>query len=118
MPERLVWLIACISVDFGLCYWYKQDSVNVFTLESNLTTHKSILIKMTDIARVLPTDDQVEFAGALSLCDIDESDCDVRAVDRFHGLRVAHPLEALKLRQGMTVGQDASSGLVIDQPSV
>lgn len=63
-------------------------------------------------------DDQVEFAGALSLCDIDESDCDVRAVDRFHGLRVAHPLEALKLRQGMTVGQDASSGLVIDQPSV
>ena len=42
----------------------------------------------------------------------------MRAVDRFHGLRVAHPLEAHKMGQGITVGRDASCSLVVDQPSV
>ena len=55
---------------------------------------------------------------ALQSCDIDEPDCDVTAADRFHGLRVAHPLEALKMNQGMTIGSDTSSDVVIDHPSV
>ena len=63
-------------------------------------------------------DDQDEFIGALSLGTAQEEDLDVRAVDRFHGLRVAHPLEAHKMGQGITVGRDASCSLVVDQPSV
>ena len=63
-------------------------------------------------------DDQDEFIGALSLGKAQEEDSDVRAVDRFHGLRVAHPLEAHKMGQGITVGRDASCSLVVDQPSV
>jgi hypothetical protein len=63
-------------------------------------------------------DDQDEFIGALSLGTAQEEDSDVRAVDRFHGLRVAHPLEAHKMGQGITVGRDASCSLVVDQPSV
>ncbi len=63
-------------------------------------------------------DDQDEFIGALSLGTAQDEDSDVRAVDRFHGLRVAHPLEAHKMGQGITVGRDASCCLVVDQPSV
>jgi len=63
-------------------------------------------------------DDQDEFVGALSLGAAQDEDSDVRAVDRFHGLRVAHPLEAHKMGQGVTVGRDASCSLVLDQPSV
>lgn len=63
-------------------------------------------------------DDQDEFIGALSLGTAQEEDSDVRAVDRFHGLRVAHPLEAHKMGQGITIGRDASCSLVVDQPSV
>ena len=63
-------------------------------------------------------DDEDEFIGALSLGQAQDDDSDVRAVDRFHGLRVAHPLEAHKMGQGVTVGRDALCSLVVDQPSV
>ena len=66
-------------------------------------------------------DDEDEYIGSLDLCSIDEDydeNCDVTAVDRFHGLRVAHPIEAHTLGQGITVGRDASCGLVLDEPSV
>ena len=63
-------------------------------------------------------DDEDEFIGALSLGQAQDDDSDVRAVDRFHGLRVAHPLEAHKMGQGVSVGRDASCSLVVDQPSV
>ena len=55
---------------------------------------------------------------ALQSCEFDEPDCDVTAADRFHGLRVAHPLESLKMNQGMTIGSDTSSDVVIEDPSV
>ena len=67
---------------------------------------------------VLYADEEDEFMDALMSCDIDEPDCDVTAADRFHGLRVAHPLEALKMGQGMTIGSDKSSDVVIDEPCV
>lgn len=66
-------------------------------------------------------DDEDEYIGSLDLCSIDEDydeNCDVTAVDRFHGLRVAHPIEAHTLGQGITVGRDASCGIVLDEPSV
>lgn len=66
-------------------------------------------------------DDEDEYIGSLSLCSIDEDhdeNCDVTAIDRFHGLRVAHPVEAHRMGQGITVGRDASCGLVVDDPSV
>ena len=66
-------------------------------------------------------DDEDEFAGSLSLCSIDQDhdeNCDVTAVDKFHGLRVAHPIEAQKIGQGITVGRASSCGLVVDDPSV
>ena len=66
-------------------------------------------------------DDEDEYIGSLSLCSIDEDhdeNCDVTAIDRFHGLRVAHPIEARGMGQGLTVGRDASCGLVVDDPSV
>ena len=68
-----------------------------------------------------PADDQDEFTGSLNLCSIDEDydeNCDVTSIDRFHGLRVAYPTDALRLGQGMTVGRDASCGLVLDEPTV
>lgn len=68
-----------------------------------------------------PADDQDEFSGSLNLCSIDEDydeNCDVTSIDRFHGLRVAYPTAALRLGQGMTVGRDASCGLVLDEPTV
>lgn len=71
----------------------------------------------------MPTcaDDEDEYIGSLSLCSIDDDhgkNCDVTAVDKFHGLRVAHPIEAHRMGQGITVGRDASCGLVVDDPSV
>ncbi len=79
---------------------------------------KPLLIQQHGGLHILQTaDDQDEFIGALSLGTAQE-DSDVRAVDRFHGLRVAHPLEAHKMGQGITVGRDASCSLVVDQPSV
>ncbi|KAL3147156.1 Synaptonemal complex protein zep1 [Trebouxia sp. C0010 RCD-2024] len=69
----------------------------------------------------LHADDEDEYIGSLDLCSIDEDydeNCDVTAVDRFHGLRVAHPIEAHTLGQGITVGRDASCGIVLDEPSV
>ena len=66
-------------------------------------------------------DEEDEFMGSLSLCSIDQDhdeNCDVTAIDKFHGLRVAHPLEARAMRQGITVGRDASCGLVLGDPTV
>ena len=80
---------------------------------------KSLLIHQHGGIYIWQTaDDQDEFVGALSLGTAQEEDSDVRAVDRFHGLRVAHPLEAHKMDQGITVGRDACCSLVVDQPSV
>ena len=70
---------------------------------------------------LVSADDEDEYIGSLSLCSIDgdhDQNCDVTAVDRFHGLRVAHPIEAHSMGQGVTVGQDASCGLVVNDPSV
>ena len=67
-------------------------------------------------------DEEDEYMGDsfMSVCSsLDEGEsCDVTAVDRFHGLRVAHPLEATKINGGITIGRDPSSGLVIDHPDV
>ena len=64
-------------------------------------------------------DDEDEYIGSLNLCSIDDEEtCDVAAVDRFHGLRVAHPVEAHGLGQGVTVGRDTSCDLVLDDPTV
>ena len=80
---------------------------------------KPLLLQRNEGLHILQTaDDEDEFIGALSLGAAQEEDSDVRAVDRFHGLRVAHPLEAHKMGQGITVGRDASCSLVVDQPSV
>ena len=56
--------------------------------------------------------------GSLNLCSIDDETCDVTASDRFHGLRVAHPIEAHKMGQGVTVGRDSSCDIVIEDPTV
>ena len=63
-------------------------------------------------------DDEDEYMGSLNLCSIDDETCDVTASDRFHGLRVAHPIEAHKMGQGVTVGRDSSCDIVIEDPTV
>lgn len=50
---------------------------------------------------------------------LDEGEaCDVSALDRFHGLRVAHPPAALKIREGVTVGSNGSSDITIKHAAV
>lgn len=95
-------------------------AITVLQLVHTLQTHKQSALLPTDLCLQL-ADEEDDYIGSLDLCSIDEDydqNCDVTAVDRFHGLRVAHPVEALTLGQGMTVGRDASCGLVLDEPSV
>lgn len=67
-------------------------------------------------------DEEDEYVGDgfMSVCQsLDEGEaCDVTALDRFHGLRVAHPPAALKIREGVTIGSDTSSDITLKHAAV
>lgn len=73
-------------------------------------------------ALICHADEEDEYMGDnfMSVCQsLDEEEaCDVTAQDRFHGLRVAHPHAALKIREGLTIGSDASCGITLEHSAV
>lgn len=73
-------------------------------------------------ALICHADEQDEYMGDnfMSVCQsLDEGEaCDVTALDRFHGLRVAHPPAALKIQEGLTIGSDASCGITLKHAAV
>lgn len=80
--------------------------------------HSSLL----SLQSACDTDEEDSFMGDnfMDVCgSLDEGEaCDVTAVDRFHGLRVAHPPASLKIRDGITIGSDPSSGVVLKHAAV